>query len=116
MKKNSHVDSVLKIDKSDIITDNFKKADLFNLLFAENSTLSDSEYSAQLPNFIFDTQARFSLSRFEPHEVFAVLNKVKSRKRSAVGDTPHIFFKKCSLSRTTYLNKFAFALLCVLFV
>ena len=43
-KTNSNVDVVLTSDKSDIMTDNFKKAVLFNLLFAENSTLSDSKY------------------------------------------------------------------------
>ena len=49
-KTNSHVDLVLKATNLTIITDNLKKADLFNLLlFAENSTLSDSEYLAQLP-------------------------------------------------------------------
>ena len=48
-KTTSNVDLVLKSDKSDFITDNFKKSNLFNLLFAENSTtLSDGEYSAQI--------------------------------------------------------------------
>ena len=52
-KTNRNVDLVLKSDKSDIITDNFKKADLFNLLLAENSTLSDSEYSSTIWSVTF---------------------------------------------------------------
>ena len=46
-KTNHAVHLDLKSDKS-IITDNLKNANLFNLLFAKNSTLSDSEYLAQL--------------------------------------------------------------------
>ena len=94
VKTNSNVDSVLKTDKFDIIADNCEKANLFNLLFAENST-----------QVIVSTRPNYQILYLAPkHDlvchVLAVLNKPKSRKRTAVGmDKSKKFRKQLDISQ-----------------
>jgi len=92
--------------QSQTVTDNIKKADLLNNIFAKNSTQSDNVYSARFSNFNFVTDARFSLSKFEPHEVYLVLKHLQSNKSTPVGDIHNIFLKKCALSLALPLTQF----------